>query len=57
MSEDKHWAAVNQTVAARITLFIDKYPEAGYRTNAWILKLSKNTLQRIFQLKTWQVAK
>ena len=48
---------MNEEMAARIKQFIDKYPEAGYRTAAWVLKLNKNTVQRIFQLKGWQVRK
>ena len=48
---------VNEAIATRIKQFIDKYPEAGYRTAAWMLKLNKNTVQRIFQLKGWQVRK
>ena len=38
--------AVNEAIATRIKQFIDKNPEAGYRT-----------VQRIFQLKGWQVRK
>ena len=49
--------AVNETIAKRIKGFINKYPEAGYRTVAWMLKLNKNTVQRIFQIKGWQVRK
>ena len=48
---------VNEAIATRIKQFIDKYPEAGYRTAVWMLKLNKNTVQRIFQLKGWQVRK
>lgn len=48
---------MNESIATRIKQFIDKYPEAGYRTVAWMLKLNKNTVQRIFQLKGWQVRK
>ena len=44
---------VNEAIATRI----NKYPEASYRTAAWMLKLNKNTVQRIFQLKGWQVRK
>ncbi len=49
--------AVNEVIAMRIKQFIEQYPEAGYRTVAWMLKLNKNTVQRIFQLKGWQVKK
>lgn len=48
---------VNPVIAKRIKAFINQYPEAGYRTTAWMLKLNKNTVQRIFQLKGWQVKK
>ena len=34
---------------------IDTLPYAGYRTVAWLLGENKNTVQRIFQLKGWQV--
>ena len=44
---------VNEAIATRI----NKYPEASYRTAAWMLQLNKNTVQRIFQLKGWQVRK
>ncbi len=27
---------------------------AGYRTGAWLLGESKNSVQRIFQIKGWQ---
>ena len=37
---------MNEAIATRIKQFIDKNPEAGYRT-----------VQRIFQLKGWQVRK
>ena len=36
---------------------IDTLPYAGYRTVAWLLGENKNTVQRIFQLKGWQVRK
>ena len=48
---------MNESIATRIKQFIDKHLEAGYCTVAWILKLNKNTVQRIFQLKGWQVRK
>lgn len=48
---------MNEEIAGKIKQFIDKHPEAGYRTAAWMLKLNKNTVQRIFQLKGWQVQK
>ena len=33
------------------------YPSYGYRTVAALLRFNKNTVQRIFQLKGWQVRK
>ena len=30
-------------------------PSFGYRTVAWLLGFNKNTVQRIFQIKGWQV--
>ncbi|MFT8274961.1 IS3 family transposase, partial [Kerstersia gyiorum] len=32
-------------------------PSFGYRTVAWLLGFNKNTVQRIFQIKGWQVRK
>ena len=46
-----------EAIANRIKQFIDKYPEAGCRSAAWMLNLNKNTVQLIFQLKGWQVRK
>jgi len=48
---------VNDALAARIKRVIDTLPYAGYRTVAWLLGENKNTVQRIFQLKGWQVRK
>jgi putative transposase len=36
---------------------IEAEPSFGYRTVAWLLGFNKNTVQRIFQLKGWQVRK
>ena len=36
---------------------IEKEPSFGYRTVAWLLGFNKNTVQRIFQIKGWQVRK
>ena len=36
---------------------IDENPSFGYRTVAWLLGFNKNTVQRIFQIKGWQVRK
>ena len=49
----KQEAVVNEARAIRIKQFINQYPEAGYRTASWILKLNKNTVEPIFQLKGW----
>ncbi|MEM6710043.1 MAG: integrase core domain-containing protein [Pseudomonadota bacterium] len=38
-------------------IVIDSLPYAGYRTVAWLLGENKNTVQRIFQIKSWQVRK
>lgn len=48
---------VNEAMATNIKAFIEKNPSAGYRTVAWMLDYNKNTVQRIFQLKKWQVRK
>jgi len=48
---------VNDALASRIKRVIDTLPYAGYRTVAWLLGENKNTVQRIFQLKGWQVRK
>lgn len=48
---------MDESIANKIKVFIEKHPEAGYRTAAWMLKLNKNTVQRIFQLKGWQIRK
>ena len=36
---------------------IEEEPSFGYRTVAGLLDMNKNTVQRIFQLKGWQVRK
>ncbi len=36
---------------------IEENPSFGYRTVAHLLGFNKNTVQRIFQLKGWQVRK
>ncbi|MGX9079429.1 hypothetical protein ACWTQY_26465, partial [Klebsiella pneumoniae] len=36
---------------------IEENPSFGYRTVAALLGFNKNTVQRIFQLKGWQVRK
>lgn len=40
-----------------IKKMIEEEPSFGYRTVAWLLGFNKNTVQRIFQIKSWQVRK
>ena len=40
-----------------IKAMIEKEPSFGYRTVAWLLGFNKNTVQRVFQIKGWQVRK
>lgn len=40
-----------------IKALIEEEPSFGYRTVAWLLGFNKNTVQRIFQIKGWQVRK
>jgi putative transposase len=40
-----------------IRKMIQDNPSFGYRTVAWLLGFNKNTVQRLFQLKGWQVRK
>lgn len=40
-----------------IKAMIEESPSFGYRTVAFLLGFNKNTVQRIFQLKHWQVRK
>jgi len=44
-------------LVAPIKALIEQEPSFGYRTVAGLLGLNKNTVQRIFQLKGWQVRK
>jgi putative transposase len=50
-------AKVNPELAAPIKEMIEAEPSFGYRTVAALLGMNKNTVQRIFQLKGWQVRK
>jgi putative transposase len=43
--------------AEPIKALIEQEPSFGYRTVAWLLGFNKNTVQRIFQIKGWQVRK
>ncbi len=48
---------VDPRFAEWIKAMIEKGSSFGYRTVAWLLKVNKNTLRRIFQIKGWQVRK
>ena len=55
--EKRRQPGLNASLAGRIRRVIDALPYAGYRTVAWLLGENKNTVQRIFQIKGWQVRK
>lgn len=48
---------VKEHLASPIKQMIEAEPSFGYRTVANLLGLNKNTVQRIFQLRGWQVRK
>jgi putative transposase len=48
---------VRPELAEPIKALIEEEPSFGYRTVAGLLSMNKNTVQRIFQLKGWQVRK
>jgi putative transposase len=48
---------VQERFAAPIKQLIEADPSFGYRTVAGLLRFNKNTVQRIFQIKGWQVRK
>lgn len=48
---------VKPELAEPIKALIEQDPSYGYRTVAGLLAMNKNTVQRIFQLKGWQVRK
>ena len=48
---------VQERFAGPIKAMIESEPSFGYRTVAALLRFNKNTVQRIFQLKGWQVRK
>jgi putative transposase len=50
-------AHIDPGLAAPIKALTKKEPSFGYSTVAGLLGMNKNTLQRIFQLKGWQVRK
>lgn len=48
---------VDLRFAEPIKAMIEENPSFGYRTVAFLLGFNKSTVQRIFQLKNWQVRK
>ncbi|HUH38302.1 MAG TPA: IS3 family transposase [Spongiibacteraceae bacterium] len=48
---------LRDTLVAPVKALIEQEPSFGYRTVAGLLGMNKNTVQRIFQLKGWQVRK
>lgn len=48
---------IQERFAEPIKQMIEAEPSFGYRTVASLLQFNKNTVQRIFQLKGWQVRK
>jgi putative transposase len=48
---------VDPRFAEPIKAMIEQEPSFGYRTVAWLLGFNKNTVQRILQIKGWQVRK
>ena len=48
---------VDEQLAVPIKAMIEENPSFGYRTVAYLLGMNKNTVQRIFQVKGWQVRK
>ncbi len=48
---------VQARFASPIKAMIEENPSFGYRTVAYLLNFNKNTVQRIFQIKGWQVRK
>ncbi|ARE40554.1 Mobile element protein [Rhodovulum sp. P5] len=48
---------IDPRFAEPIKAMIEENPSFGYRTVAWLLGFNKNTVQRVFQIKGWQVRK
>lgn len=48
---------VQEALAAPVKAPIEARPSFGYRTVAGLLGMNKNTVQRIFPVKGWQVRK
>lgn len=57
LQADHGRAEVDPCFAEPIKAMIEKEPSFGYRTVAWLLGSDKNTVQRIFRIKGWQVRK
>ncbi|MBT2869263.1 transposase family protein [Chromobacterium violaceum] len=55
--EQKAEPKLQQHFVEPINAMIEENPSFGYRTVAGLLGLNKNTVQRIFQHKGWQVKK
>jgi len=53
----KKMPIVLERLAQPIKQLIEEHPSFGYRTVAHLLDFNKNTVQRIFQLRGWQVRK
>ncbi len=50
-------AKVDPRFSGPIKALIEEEPSFSYRTVAWLLGFNKNTVQRIFLIKGWQVCK
>ena len=50
-------ATTQEQYVQPIKQLIEVEPSLGYRTVAALLDMNKNTVQRVFQLKSWQVRK
>jgi len=48
---------VQERFETPIKAMIEQEPSFGYRTVAYLLGLNKNTVQRVFQIRGWQVKK
>lgn len=48
---------IDPAFAGPIKALIEAEPSFGYRTVAWLPGFNKNTVQRVFRLKGWQVRK
>ena len=48
---------LQERFVAPIKALIEENPSFGYRTVAHLLEFNKNAVQRVFQLKGWQVRK